>query len=184
MQPILYPNKGCQDGYWDDTYHHGVTTGGDSTCFGDNGISGDTVPSSSGIRVKAQQPIYVNPRVKFPTVYEIDTSSGGGEEGMRPLHGGRGFPLVRYPSGQVKVLWGASLSELYRDLDWDSCLVRSNGDRDNGNIKEWEVVEATEEECTEEDAMETLNDSCPRKYGRPGSIGRSSISPDAPYAIY
>ncbi|KAF9118609.1 hypothetical protein BGW39_001015, partial [Mortierella sp. 14UC] len=152
-----------------DTYHHGVTEGGDSTGLGDNGFSVDTVPSSSGLRVKPLQPNHTNLGVKFPTVYEIDTSGEGGEGGMRLLNGGRGFPLVQHPSGQVKVLWGASIYELYRDRDWESCLVRSSNDSGHEDDKEWEVVDLTEEiEVTEEKlAMVPLGDSSSRKRDPP-----------------
>ncbi|KAG0295809.1 hypothetical protein BGZ96_010927 [Linnemannia gamsii] len=62
----------------------------------------DTFPSSAGIRVKPLQPNYIDPRLKFPTVYEIDSCSKG--EGVNVLNEVQGVQLSRHPYGQVKVI--------------------------------------------------------------------------------
>ncbi|KAF9099929.1 hypothetical protein BGX23_008701 [Mortierella sp. AD031] len=72
----------------------------DMSLFDDEHLAVDTFPSSAGMRIKPVQPEHSNPRLKFPTVYEIGSGSGR----MKLLNEGRGIPLFRHPSGKVKVI--------------------------------------------------------------------------------
>ncbi|KAF8931440.1 hypothetical protein BGZ47_011845 [Haplosporangium gracile] len=64
----------------------------------------DTLPSSTGIRIKSLQPQYTDARLKFSTVYEIGSCETGEGEGVKALNEDEGIPLSRHPSGQVKII--------------------------------------------------------------------------------
>ncbi|KAG9066889.1 hypothetical protein KI688_012801 [Linnemannia hyalina] len=86
-----------------DSHHNHLGASGTTTHFDKEDPAVDTFPSSAGIRIKLLQPKQTNPRLKFPTVYEIDSYSKD-EEGGKLLNGDQGIPLSRHPSGQVKVI--------------------------------------------------------------------------------
>ncbi|KAF9156609.1 hypothetical protein BG015_003577 [Linnemannia schmuckeri] len=64
----------------------------------------DTLPSSTGIRIKSLQPKRTDPRLKFPTVYEIGFCEKREGEEVKASNEDEGIPLSRHPSGQVKII--------------------------------------------------------------------------------
>ncbi|KAG0322789.1 hypothetical protein BGZ97_004102 [Linnemannia gamsii] len=103
---VLETNEGFADSprhLSQDSHHQYLYVSGNTTHFDEQQHPVvDTFPSSAGIRVKPLQPKYTDPRLKFPTVYDIDSCSKG--EGVNVLSGDRGTQLSRHPSGQVKVI--------------------------------------------------------------------------------
>ncbi|KAF9551849.1 hypothetical protein EC957_004172 [Mortierella hygrophila] len=84
------------------SHHNHLDASGTTTHFDKEDPAVDTIPSSAGIRIRPLQPKHIDPRLKFPTVYEINSYKD--EEGGKLLNGDQGIPLSRHPSGQVKVI--------------------------------------------------------------------------------
>lgn len=96
--------------------HHNRLGASETTHLDKEDPAVDTFPSSIGIRIKPLQPKNSDPRLKFPTVYEIE-SYNKGKEGGKVLNGDQGIPLSRHPSGQVKVIRSPISERFLQDKD-------------------------------------------------------------------
>lgn len=102
---FLETNEGFADSphqFSQDPHYQHLHVSGNTTHFDEEQHPAvDTFPSSSGIRVKPLQPKYIDPQLKFPTVYEIYSCSKG--EGVNVLNEDQGVHLSCHPFGRVKV---------------------------------------------------------------------------------
>lgn len=99
-----------------DSHHNHLGATGTTAHFDKEDPAVDTFPSSAGIRIKSLQPKNTDSRLKFPTVYEIDTYNKG-DEGGKVLNGDQGIPLSRQPSGRVKVVRTPISERFLQDKD-------------------------------------------------------------------